>query len=401
MKSNYKVLFVTFEYKKTVSGGIGRVINGIISHLREKSGVDVFHIRWKTKFMKLAGDHYYMAGEKELCEKYPTMYRALIKVLQDHQYDIIHVLHVGLETTKMARIIKEKFPRVQIIFSCHSLAPQDSEIRMSNPKKMAFEEEIIKKCDAIHVLNKTSLNLLKQHYPWASQSTPVFMIPNGINKADYDYKPSKIESLGLLKTSTNKRINITCMSRWTFGKGLEHFLNAVPIIIEKASHVKFTIAGRKNISWENNYFQYVLKIDAMARKLKKHVKIMGWLNDVERNRLFAQSDICIMPSELEYFPYSLLEPMITKVPVVASDIDCVSETFSNNEECLLFENTNHYDLADKVLELIFDENKRYTLQESAYKKVSTEFQWHYVANQYHDMYQNVVRQDDKLISTSY
>ncbi len=383
MENNCRTLLVTYEYKETISGGIGRVINGIIPYLRAQCLVDVFHIKWKTKYMKLVSDHYTIENGKESCKNYFTLYRALIKVLESHQYDIIHILHVGVETTKVINIVKEKFPTIQVIFSCHSLAIQDYEIRKSNPKNIISEKVMIEKCDAVHLLNKTSEHLLKTNYPEITSTKPIYTIPNGIDKSEYIYNKNIFDRT---KKNRKKEIIITCISRWSFGKGLEHFLNAVPLILENTKDVKFIIAGRKNISWEHKYWQYVRKIDGMAKKLKKHVKVMGWLDDKKRNKLFTESDICVMPSELEYFPYSLLEPMITNVPVVSSNIDCATELFSDQKECLFFENTNHKDLADKLIQLIANPEMRKSLSTNAYQRISTEFQWQHIGSQYCEMY---------------
>ena len=75
-------------------------------------------------------------------------------------------------------------------------------------------------------------------------------------------------------------------------------------------------------------------LDKKIEALSSNVFILSWLNEAKRNTLFSMANLVVMPSLLEYFPYSILEPAICNLPIISSKIKCVTEIFKNEKECL-------------------------------------------------------------------
>lgn len=391
-----KVLIITFEYKEQVTGGIGRVINGITPFMRTHMAFDVFLLEWRYLTSCISGRLYRnKKGRRfERKRKYFLWYLHVIrKLIEKEKYQVVHILHSSKYTRSLVAMVKNRFPEIRIVYSCHSIARYEREIRNNSPSELKSEEVLVDKADHIHLLNKVSASYFEQSYPGRKNTRAFSIIPNGIEESEYhaidrDFYNSLSEQL-------NKRENIVvlCISRWSHGKGIESILDAAPKIISQYPAVRFVLAGRKTISWEHEIGKYVSAIDKKIEAMKQHVVSFGWVNEIQRNTLFSLADISVMPSRLEYFPYSLLEPMICKVPVVSSKIPCAEEILSENEDCLFFHPENPDELAEKILKLVADKELRKNLAFNAYLKVKRNCDWKNVASGYVQMYHRLAERE--------
>lgn len=97
-----------------------------------------------------------------------------------------------------------------------------------------------------------------------------------------------------------------------------------------------------------------------------------------------------MPSEIEYFPYSVLEPAAEKVALVSSRIAGAQEILVENRDCLMYETTDAVELAGKIIQLFRDPAMADALAEHAFENVSSRYTWNRVSDIYCDLYTHVV-----------
>jgi glycosyltransferase involved in cell wall biosynthesis len=243
------------------------------------------------------------------------------------------------------------------------------------------------------LLSQTSLHYFQEAYPGIDAQLPYSMIPNGIDGASFQVKDIRFAEKMDRKLKKNGKITVLCMSRWSWGKGLEYLLDAFPLVAGRYPNVQLVIAGWRLISWENKYWQYLWKIGSKIAALHGHIIPLGWLNDVQRNSLLPYADIWVMPSLLEYFPYSILEPMIAGIPIISSRIDSVAEILRENEECLLYDPENPQQLAEQIIRLIQNPDLRHHLADEACKKAKTLYSWAHISELYLNMYHSVTRKN--------
>jgi glycosyltransferase involved in cell wall biosynthesis len=389
MKNNIKLLYITHEYGSHIAGGIGRVINGISRYINEIFVLDIFHLQ--QGILKLGWNvHFYKAGsDKNKKKVYRFFYLHFLKrIVSIEKYTIVHIMNCGKIIENCIYLLKKEFPEIKIVYSCHSIVKHEINIRRNNPRDLNIEKNILDTIDHIHLLNTTSYKYLKNSYPSIIRKRPLSIIPNGINEEKYK-KTTKWWKAGLWKKIKQDDIIISYISRWSHGKGFEYVLDAIPIVTRHIHNVKFILAGRKIISWEYKRKEYLKKIDYKLKKLKNHVITCGWLNDKQRNLVYSITDIYVMPSELEYFPYSILEPMVCKIPIVSARIECVEELLKENKDCLFFKTKNYKELAKNLLILISKEKLKEVLAKNAYKKVKNNFNWKVISDLYLKMYQMV------------
>lgn len=111
---------------------------------------------------------------------------------------------------------------------------------------------------------------------------------------------------------------VTFLGRVTFQKGPDYFVEAAYKILQKDKNVRFVMAGSGDML--NKIIRRVAEL-----RISTHFHFTGFLKGDEVDRMFALSDVYVMPSVSEPFGISPLEAMRSNVPVVISKQSGVSE----------------------------------------------------------------------------
>ncbi|MFI3266429.1 MAG: glycosyltransferase family 4 protein [Rikenellaceae bacterium] len=111
---------------------------------------------------------------------------------------------------------------------------------------------------------------------------------------------------------------VTFLGRITYQKGPDYFVEAAAKVLEKVDNVRFVMAGSGDMM--NHVIRRVAKL-GIANKFH----FTGFLRGEEVNRMYAMSDVYIMPSVSEPFGISPLEAMRAQVPVIISKQSGVAE----------------------------------------------------------------------------
>ncbi len=151
-------------------------------------------------------------------------------------------------------------------------------------------------------------------------------------------------------TDLNRPIRIGFLGRIVRYKGPQFLVKAFGLLTHKYKNkIELIIGG------DGKYLN-VLKKLVFFHGLNDHVKFCGYVED--KQRFFEDMDILCVPSLKEAFGLVLIESMAHGVPVIASDIPGINEVISHNENGILFNPGDHHKLADKLEELIVDDEKR-------------------------------------------
>lgn len=111
---------------------------------------------------------------------------------------------------------------------------------------------------------------------------------------------------------------VTFLGRITFQKGPEYFVEAARRVLERDENVRFVMAGSGDLL--NKMIRRVA-----ALRIADRFHFTGFLRGENVDRMFALSDVYVMPSVSEPFGISPLEAMRTNVPVVISKQSGVAE----------------------------------------------------------------------------
>lgn len=369
-------MFLAHEYQEIVLGGLGRALNGLIPSMEDRVDVDVLLMAWGRFALRTN-----RGGA--------TFANGLSNLIRSEKYDILHIPCSSLLIERVMKKACALLPAMKIVHSVHSLLRYERSIRKPLPSEVAIDDRIIRESHCHHVLTEHSARKMEEFYPYTAQ-VEKRVIPNGIEEEEVsEFDEDAARAMRREFAPPDHKI-VLCCSRWAHGKGLEVLVDAVPFVLARHEKAKFVIAGRKERSWEAGGGNYVAMVDQKIEPLRDHIVPLGWLGARERNACLSIADLCVMPSLLEYFPYSILEPMVAGVPIVSSRVDGIPEMIQGDRECLFAAPTDPRDLADKIVAILNNDELGKTLSENAVKRVKRDYRWDRVADMYLDMYASVL-----------
>ena len=111
---------------------------------------------------------------------------------------------------------------------------------------------------------------------------------------------------------------VTFLGRITYQKGPDYFVEAAAKVLKRVDNVRFVMAGSGDML--NHVIRRVAKLGIANR-----FHFTGFLRGAEVQKMFALSDVYVMPSVSEPFGISPLEAMKSNVPVIISKQSGVAE----------------------------------------------------------------------------
>ena len=179
---------------------------------------------------------------------------------------------------------------------------------------------------------RQKVRLLKQLDCWTSSRIDLFISNSNTIRNNYvsdlGYKPEKVKviyrgrRIKLPNSIIQKKVNqFLFIGRLIPSKGLETAIKAFEKLSRKHPHLIFKIAGEGP------------KRDALNKLiqslgLEEKVTLLGQVNDIDS--LLAESSFFIFPTHYEGLPGALIEAMLSKIPIICSDIpenkECVDES---------------------------------------------------------------------------
>lgn len=205
--------------------------------------------------------------------------------------------------------------------------------------RLNLEKFLYRKVDRIISVSYEDENFIAEKY--GVKAKTVF---NGIQfDAIEGIQGSQDSYRMLLDLPADKRIYLT-VARFDFPKGYDVLIKAIGFLKQqdKLTNHLFVFAGDGAELVPMQELVAALKIDA-------HVRFLGRRTDVYE--LMKAADVFVLPSRWEGLPITLIESLVSHLPVIASDtygIKTVYNEIKNNIS--LFENENSSDLARVILE---------------------------------------------------
>lgn len=140
------------------------------------------------------------------------------------------------------------------------------------------------------------------------------VIPNGVDVARFaEATPLSLASVGL----PPGRRALVCIGRLDVQKGVEWLLRLMPEVFARLPNHNLLLVGDGPLRGE---LESIVRGDP---HLNGRVHLLGFRTDVPA--LLAASDVLLLPSAWEGMPNVVLEAMAAEKPVVATDVEGVSE----------------------------------------------------------------------------
>ena len=219
------------------------------------------------------------------------------------QFDLIHA-HDWL--TYYAGIAAKRVSGKPLVVHMHA-TEFDRSGEHVNPQVYDIERAGMTEADRVIAVSNLTRNIVIEKY--GIPASKVVTVHNAVRFSAKDARPQE--------RGVSDKI-VTFLGRITYQKGPDYFVEAAAKVLRKTRNVRFVMAGSGDML--KHIVRRVAKLGIADR-----FHFTGFLKGDEVQRMFALSDVYVMPSVSEPFGISPLEAMRSNVPVIISKQSGVAE----------------------------------------------------------------------------
>jgi len=205
----------------------------------------------------------------------------------------------------------------------------------------------------------------------------ITVIHNGIDltriKPISSSRESKKMELGL----SHSDLIVGCVGNLRPVKGHKYLIQSMPLILKKFSNVQFVLVGDGALRAE-------LERLASEFNVKDKVIFLGYRKDV--SELMPIFDIFVSPSLSEGLSNVILEAMVAKKPVVATNVGGNPEVIEDGKTGILVRPNDPQALGKALITLLDDKRKRWEMGTQGFLRVKQEFCLDKAVKKYEQVY---------------
>lgn len=258
-----------------------------------KRQVRDFKVNYGEKF-KFSGK--YGSNLMEEVARY-AMVGGTIAMEHKDEFDLIHA-HDWL--TYNAGIAAKRLTGKPLVVHVHATSFDRGNEQMIDTRVYAIERRGMEEADKVITVSDLTRNIVITKY--------------GIDPAKVVTVHNAVDFSGRENISVERGVKdkvVTFLGRITFQKGPEYFIEAATKVLKRTEHVRFVMAGNGDMM--NRAIRYAARLGISDR-----FHFTGFLRGKDVQKMFALSDVYVMPSVSEPFGISPLEAMRSNVPSIIS-----------------------------------------------------------------------------------
>ncbi len=252
-----------------------------------------FRISYGQKY-KFSGK--YGANLMEEVARY-AMVGGTIALQHKDEFDVIHA-HDWL--TYYAGIAARELTGKPLVVHVHATSFDRGSVDNIDTRVFAIEQKGMLTADKVVAVSDLTRNTCINRY-----GVPPEKVVTVHNAVDFSGR----ENLQVERGVKDKVV--TFLGRITFQKGPEYFIEAAAKVLKRTKNVRFVMAGSGDMM--NRAIR-----QAARHGISDRFHFTGFLRGVDVQKMFALSDVYVMPSISEPFGISPLEAMRTGVPSIIS-----------------------------------------------------------------------------------
>lgn len=226
-----------------------------------------------------------------------AMVGGTIAMTHKGEFDVIHA-HDWL--TYMAGIAAKRLSGKPLVVHVHATSFDRSSGNNIDTRVYDIEKRGMEAADRVITVSDLTRNIVITKY--GIDPSKVVTVHNAV---DFSGR-SEIQ----VERGVKEKV-VTFLGRITFQKGPEYFIEAAAKVLKKCKNVRFVMAGSGDMM--NRSIRQVARLGISDR-----FHFTGFLRGAEVQKMFALSDVYVMPSVSEPFGISPLEAMRSGVPSVIS-----------------------------------------------------------------------------------
>ncbi|MCB9015237.1 MAG: glycosyltransferase family 4 protein [Lentimicrobiaceae bacterium] len=230
------------------------------------------------------------------------------QIASESQFDLIHA-HDWL--TYPAGVAAKKASGKPLVVHMHA-TEFDRSGENVNQQVYDIERAGMEAADRVITVSNLTRNIVIERY--GIDPDKVITVHNAV-------EPTEHADIRQIEKHVPEKI-VTFLGRVTFQKGPEYFIEAAYKVLQRDPNVRFVMAGTGDL-----LEKMIRRVAQLRIATKFH--FTGFLRGENVDRMFAMSDVYVMPSVSEPFGISPLEAMRSNVPVVISKQSGVAEVLQH------------------------------------------------------------------------
>ena len=168
------------------------------------------------------------------------------------------------------------------------------------------------------------------------------------------------------------------LGRITFQKGPDYFVEAAAKVLQKNRNIRFAMAGSGDM--------FPRMVERMAElRMADRFHFLGFVRGMDVERIYAMSDLYVMPSVTEPFGITPLEAMVYDVPSIVSRQSGVAEIMENAVKVDFWDVDR---LASEILDILGNGERSSMLKLSG-RHTLKKVQWEHAAEHVLDVYRQL------------
>lgn len=242
-----------------------------------------------------------------------------------------------------------------------------------------MEGETIRRADKAIAISKDIGDLIRGHHRIPEQQ--IDLCPLGIEIPDEN----------LLRRDENENgLDVLFVGRLEKRKGIETLFKAIPIVLEKVPDAKFYFVGKDTNLAPNglSYKEYLLK--NLNKQYHRNINFVGYVNNEELKNYYRNCDLFVAPSLYESFGLIYLEAMVWGKPVIGCDVGGIPDIVSDGKDGILVQPDDEKSLANAIIALLLDCDRRIVMGKDGRKKVDGKFTIKKMAENTYSIYQDII-----------
>ena len=293
-------------------------------------------------------------------------------LLQRESIDIVHV-HGTRAASNL--LWASKSCGIPVIYTIHGWSFHDDQTGVTRWLRTKSEQILTRNASLNISVSSSNRQTGVKHFPRFSS----VIVNNGIDLDKFNPFTEYSDVRGELGIPRDKLL-VTFAARMTLQKAPLIMLSAFKELTREYDNVVLLMVGEGDLRDEAERL-------AVELELQNRVIFQNFRSDMAA--ILSQSDIFCLPSFWEGMPIGLLEAMAMKNAVIATMVDGSKEIIENNENGLLIPANSAQKMAEGLLELCKDSDKRKRLQENAYLTVARGYNVQTMAAEISSIYSKV------------
>ena len=319
---------------------------------------------------------YPLHGSFYSCRSILSQFR-LMKDIRKRQFDVVHTYGwypnvFAIPASRLAR-------RPTIIASI-----RDAGAYMTKTKIRALKI-VCRLADCVLANSSAGRNWLIEQ---GVKEQKIEVIPNGIVLPP---RPERASGLSPLRKEFSIPAGTpvcACVGRLVSGKGIDFYLHAARIVLERGRDVRFLMIGAGG-PVEN--YRSELEMLAQQLRLDQRVIFTGQRQDVPE--ILRDVDIVVHPSLTEGLSNVILEAMAASIPVVATRVGGNPELVEDGRTGFLVPVENAGEIANAICRLLDQPEMAHAFGERARRRVVDEFAIDRMLSKTEALYLRLLEQD--------